>query len=72
MLLLSFKRGEETTYAKRIFQRSKQGRAPINLEYDYHSLFSVNSKISILVKSCFLNTYYLNNSFLQSQARKCS
>ena len=51
MLLLSFKRGEETTYAKRIFQRSKPGRAPINLEYDYHSLFSVNPKISILLKT---------------------
>ena len=37
------------------------------LEYDYYSLFSVNPKISILLK-----TYYLSNSFLQSQARKCS
>ena len=42
------------------------------LEYDYHSLFSVNPKISILLKTWFLKTYYLSNSFLQSQARKCS
>ena len=42
------------------------------LEYDYHSLFSINPKISILLKTWFLKTYYLSNSFLQSQARKCS
>ena len=43
------------------------------LDYDYHSLFSVNPKISaILLKTWFLKTYYLSNSFLQSQARKCS
>ena len=38
------------------------------LDYDYHSLFSVNPKISAIL----LKTYYLSNSFLQSQARKCS
>ena len=42
------------------------------LDYDYHSLFTVNPKISILVKTWFSETYYLSNSFLQSQARKCS
>ena len=42
------------------------------MEYDYQSLFSVNPKISILLKTWFLKTYYLSNSFLQSQARKCS
>ena len=42
------------------------------LEYDYHLLFSVNPKISIVLKTWFLKTYYLSNSFLQSQARKCS
>ena len=34
--------------------------------------FSVNPIISILLKIWFLNTYYLSNSFLQSQARKGS
>ena len=42
------------------------------LEYDYHSLSSVNPKISIHLKTWILKTYYLSNSFLQSQARKCS
>ena len=37
-----------------------------------HLLFSVNPKISIVLKTWFLKTYYLSNSFLQSQARKCS
>ena len=55
-----------------VFKRSERGRPPMYLEYDYHSLFHVNAKISILVKTWFLKTYYLSNSFLQSQARKCS
>ena len=53
-------------------KRAERGLAPIYLEYDYHSQFSLNPKISILLKTCFLTTYYLSNSFLQSQARKCS
>ena len=54
------------------FKRSERDRAALKLNYDYHSLFSVNPKISILLKTEFLKTYYLSNSFLQSQARKCS
>ena len=55
------------------FKRSERGSAPMYLEYDYHVLFSVNPKISaILLKTWFLRAYYLSNSFLQSQARKCS
>ena len=57
---------------KDFFKRSYRGRAPMYLEYDYHSRFTVNMKISILVKTWFLKTYFLSNSFLQSQARKCS
>ena len=53
-------------------KQSEPSRAAMYLEYDYHSLFTVNPKISILVKTWFLKTYYLSNSFLQSQARKCS
>ena len=49
------------------FKTSERDRTALKLEYDYHSLFSVNPKNSILLK-----TYYLSNSFLQSQARKCS
>ena len=49
------------------FIRSERDRAALKLNYHYHSLFSVNPKNSILLK-----TYYLSNSFLQSQARKCS
>ena len=49
------------------FKRRERDRAALKLNYDYHSLFSVNPKNSILLK-----TYYLSNSFLQSQARKCS
>ena len=55
-----------------VFKRSERGRPPMYLEYDYHSLFHVNAKISILVKTWLLKTYYLSNSFLQSQACKCS
>ena len=57
---------------KNFLKKSEPSRAPMYLEYDYHSLFTVNPKISILVKTWFLKTYYLSNSFLQSQARKCS
>ena len=57
---------------KDFFKKSERSRAPMYLDYDYHSLFTVNPKISILVKTRFLETYYLSNSFLQSQARKCS
>ena len=49
------------------FKRSERDPTSLKFEYDYHSLFSVNPKNSILLK-----TYYLSNSFLQSQARKCS
>ena len=54
------------------FKRSERDRAALKLNYDYHSLFRVNPKNSILLKTEFLKTYYLSNSFLQSQARKCS
>ena len=54
------------------FKRGEWGSAAMYLEYDYHSLFSVNLKISIPLKTWFLKTYYLSNFFLQSQARKCS
>ena len=58
---------------KDFFKRSERGSAPMYLEYDYHVLFSVNPKISaILLKTWLLKTYYLSNSFLHSQARKCS
>ena len=57
---------------KDFFKKSKRSRAPMYLEYDYHSLFTVNPKILIQVKTWLLKTYYLSNSFLQSQARKCS
>ena len=74
--LVNFKRGKETwicNVCKTTFlKKSEPSRAPIYLEYDYHSLFTVNPKMSILVKTWFLKTYYLSNSFLQSQARKCS
>ena len=58
----------KTTFLK----KREPSRAPMYEEYDQHSLFTVNPKISILVKTRFLETYYLSNSFLQSQARKCS
>ena len=54
------------------FKKSERSRAPMYLEYDYQSLSSVNPKISIYLKTWLLKTYYLSNSFLQSQARKCS
>ena len=57
---------------KNFFKKSEGSRAPMYLEYDYHLLFTVNTKISILVKTWFIETYYLSSSFLQSQARKCS
>ena len=53
-------------------KNSEPSRGPIYLEYEYHSLFTANPKISILLKTWFFKTYYLSNSFLQSQARKCS
>ena len=49
------------------FKRSERDRAALKLKHDYHPLFSVNPKNSILLK-----TYYMSNSFLESQARKCS
>ena len=74
--LVSFKRGKETWICdlckNNFFKKSKRSREPMYLDYDYHSLFTVNPKISILVKTWFSETYYLSNSFLQSQARKCS
>ena len=57
---------------KDFFKNSERSRTPMYLEYDYHLLFTVDTEISILVKTWFLETYYLSNSFLQSQARKCS
>ena len=53
-------------------KKSEPSRAQMYLEYDYHSLFTINPKILILVKTWFFKTYYLSNSFLQSQARNCS
>ena len=53
-------------------KRTERGLAPIYLEYDYHSQFSLNPTISVLLKTWFFKTYYLSNSFLQSQARKYS
>ena len=74
--LVSFKRGKETWICdlckNNFFKKSERSREPMYLDYDYHSLFTVNPKISILVKTWFSETYYLSNSFLQSQARKCS
>ena len=57
---------------KHFLKKSKRSRARMYLEYDCHSLFTVNPKILIQVKTWLLKTYYLSNSFLQSQARKRS
>ena len=71
IFLLTFKRCKETWICNlcktTFFKRSERDRAALKLKCDYHSLFSVNPKNLILLK-----TYYLSNSFLQSQARKCS
>ena len=73
MVLLSFKRGKKKCIPYNGFSKNtERSRSFIYLKYDYHLLFSVNTKISIVSKIWFLKTYYLSNSFLQSQARKCS
>ena len=73
MVLFTFKRGKKKCICLNGFSKNtERRRASIYLEYDYQSLFGVNPKISILLKTWVLKTYYLSNSFLKSQARKCS
>ena len=46
-----------------LFKRSERGRAPLYLEFENLTTFK---------NHLILKAYYLSNSSLQSQARKCS
>ena len=70
MVPLSLKRGKKNAYLQTSFPKTPN--EVVRRFTNYQLLFSVNPKISILLKTYFLKTYYLSNSFLQSQARKCS
>ena len=58
MVLLSFKRGNKTSYdsvsyTKRLFPKNRARSAPRYLENDNYLLFSFNPKMSILLKTWF-------------------